>query len=94
MTTTTIRIDDDMKARVAAAAQNAGKTAHAFMVDAIAETLEQAEADEAFRRLGDERWEEVVATGLTVGLEETKAWLRARVRGENPPRPAARRVLP
>jgi hypothetical protein len=41
--TTTIRIDDELKARVAEAASRAGQTAHAFMLDAIAQTVVQAE---------------------------------------------------
>ena len=48
MSTTTIRIDDDLKVRVAAAAQRAGKTAHAFILDAISQTVEQVELDNAF----------------------------------------------
>jgi len=34
MSTTNIRMEDDLKARVAAA-QHAGRTAHAFILDAI-----------------------------------------------------------
>ena len=45
MTTTTIRLDDDLKSRVAAAARREGKTAHAFILEAIAQTVEQAELD-------------------------------------------------
>jgi len=51
MTTTTIRIEDDLKARVAAAAERAGKTAHAFILDAIAQTVEQAELDHECHRV-------------------------------------------
>jgi predicted transcriptional regulator len=39
MTTTTIRIDDDLKARVAAAAERAGKSTHAFILDARANRI-------------------------------------------------------
>jgi predicted transcriptional regulator len=90
MATTTIRIDDDLKARVAAAAERAGKTAHAFMLDAIISTVEQDETDEAFHRLADERWATVLETGQTVAWDDAKAWLEARSRGENPRRPAPR----
>ena len=38
MSTTTIRIEDELKARIAVAAQHAGKTAHAFILDAISQT--------------------------------------------------------
>ena len=88
--TTTIRIAAEMKARVAAAAARAGKTAHAFILDAIAQTVEQDEIDEAFHRLADERWANFLATGQSVPWDETKAWLEARARGEHPPRPAPR----
>jgi predicted transcriptional regulator len=89
--TTTIRIDDALKTRVAAAAQRTGKTPHGFILDAIAETVEQVEQDDAFHRLADERWAEILANGETVPLDAAKAWLEARSRGEHPPRPAARK---
>jgi predicted transcriptional regulator len=89
MTTTTIRIDDDLKARVAAAAERAGKTAHAFILDAIAQTVEQAELDDAFYRVADERWSKILATGKTVPWDKAKAWIEARSRGERPRKPVA-----
>ncbi len=88
---TTIRIEDDLKARVAAAAQRAGKTAHAFMLDAIAQTVERVELDEAFHRLAEERWANVLATGQTVPWDDAKAWLEARSRGECLHKPVARK---
>ena len=91
-TTTTICIEDDLKARVATAAERAGKTAHAFMLDAIARTVEQAELDDAFHRVADERWAKVLATGKTVPWDDAKAWLEARSRGEQPRKPAARKM--
>jgi predicted transcriptional regulator len=93
MTTTTIRIGDRLKARVAAAAERAGKTAHAFILDAIAQTVEQLELDDAFQRVADERWAKVLATGKTVPWEEAKTWLEARSRGERPRRPAVHRPV-
>ena len=90
MPTTTIRIEDDLKDRVAAAAARAGKTAHAFMVDAIAETVEHEELRDAFHRVADERWAQILVTGQTVPWEDGKAWLKARARGEKPERPKPR----
>ena len=89
--TTTIRLEEQLKARVAAAAERAGKTAHAFIRDAIAQTVEQAELDDAFHRLADERWANILATGETVGWDDVRDWLAARSRGEHPARPAARK---
>jgi predicted transcriptional regulator len=92
MTTTTIRLEEDLKTRVAAAAEKAGKTAHAFILDAISQTVEQAELDEAFHRVADERWAKVLSTGKTVAWNDAQAYLQARARGERPRKPAARRL--
>nr|WP_315191999.1 CopG family transcriptional regulator [uncultured Albidiferax sp.] len=91
MSTTTIRIEDDLKARVAAAAMQAGKTAHAFILDAIAQTVEQAELDNAFHAVADARWAQIRATGNTVPWDEARAYLLARAAGERPARPTARK---
>lgn len=91
MSTTTIRLEDDLKARVAAAAEHAGKTAHAFILDAIARTVEQAELDEEFHRVADRRWEKVLASGKTVPWKDARAYLEARARGKRPRKPLARR---
>ncbi|MEI6028455.1 MAG: DUF1778 domain-containing protein [Betaproteobacteria bacterium] len=89
-TTTTIRIEDDFKARVAAAAELAGKTSHAFILDAIAQHVEQVEIDAEFDRLANERWARVLSTGKTVPWDDAKAYLEARARGEKARRPAGR----
>ena len=92
MTTTTVRIEGGLKARAAAAAERAGKTAHAFIVDAIARTVEQVELDEEFHRIADQRWTKVLARGKTVPWEDAKSYLEARARGERPRKPAARKL--
>ena len=91
MSTTTIRLEDDLKARVAAAAEREDKTAHAFILDAIAQTVEQAELDAEFHRLADQRWANILATGKTVPWDAAKAWLEARSRGERPRKPVGRK---
>ena len=79
MSTTTIRIEDDLKARVAAAAQRAGKTAHAFILDAISQTVEQVELDNAFNATADQRWANIQSTGKTVPWDDAGAYLRFSV---------------
>ncbi len=90
-TTTTIRIEADLKARVAAAAERAGKTSHAFILDAIARTVEQTELDDAFHHVADERWAKLLATGKSVPWDKAKAYLESRSRGEQPRKPVARK---
>ncbi len=90
MSTTTIRIEDELKARIAAAAHRSGKTAHAFILDAIAQTVEQIEIDDEFHRLADERWAKVLATGKTVPWDDARVYLEARARGDKVRKPGAR----
>ena len=90
MSTTTIRIEEELKERLAAAAHLSGKTPHAFILDAIARTVEQVEIDTEFERLADERWAKTLATGKTVPWDAAKAYLEARARGEKARKPAAR----
>ena len=91
MATTTIRIEDELKSRVAVAAEIAGKTIHAFILDAISETVEQVELDAQFHAIAERRWANIVTTGKTVPWDATKDHLAARARGERSGRPAARK---
>ena len=90
MSTTTIRLEDELKTRINAAAAQAGKTAHAFILDALAQKVEQVELDHAFHAVADERWARIRATGRTVAWDEAKAYLGERAAGGRPKRPAAR----
>ena len=90
MQTTTIRLDDTMKERIAAAADHAGKSAHAFILDAISQTVEQVELDSEFNEIADERWKGILASGKTVSWEDAKAYLAAKSLGESPNKPLAR----
>jgi predicted transcriptional regulator len=92
MTTTTIRLEDDLKARVAAAAEREGKTAHAFILDAIAQTVEQAELDEEFQRVAETRWAKVLETGKTEPWDEAKVYLKSRAIDSGARKPAARKL--
>jgi predicted transcriptional regulator len=91
VSTTAIRIDDELKAKVAAAAEREGKTPHAFIVEAIARQVQQAEMDAEFHRVADARWAKVLASGKTVPWEKARAYLEARARGAKARRPSARK---
>ena len=81
MATITIRMEDELKARLTVAAARAGKSAHAFILDAIAHAVEQAEKDNALHALGQERWQAIEATGQTVPWDKAKAYLATRAEG-------------
>jgi predicted transcriptional regulator len=92
MATTTIRIPDDLKARVAAAAKRAGKSAHSFILEAIAEKAEQEERRSDFDAVAERRFAEIVASGKTVPWGEMRVYLEDRLAGKAARRPVAKKL--
>lgn len=92
MSTTTIRIEESLKERIAVAAERLGKSPHAFILDALSDAVERIELDEELHRLADERWAALLQTGESVSWSDTKTYLQARVQGEKSPRPSARKA--
>ena len=92
MSTTTIRIDSELKARIADVARRTGKTPHAFILEAISQTVERVEHEDELHRIADQRWATLLATGKTIPWDEAKAYLRAKSRGVQGRKPARRRL--
>lgn len=92
MTTTTIRLPEDLKARVAAAARRAGMTAHGFILEAIAEKTQQAELRADFDAVAEARYADIVSSGETIPWTEMRKYLEARIAGKAVKRPAARKM--
>lgn len=92
MTTTTIRMPDDLKARVAAAAKRSGTTPHGFMLEAIAEKAEQAELRADFDALAEDRYARIVDSGKTISWSEMRGYLEQRLAGKSVKRPLARKL--
>ncbi len=92
MSTTTIRLPDDLKARVATAAKKAGKSAHSFILEAIAEKADDAERYSEFHALADQRFAAIAGSGKTIPWSEMRAYLEERVAGKKPRRPLPRKL--
>jgi predicted transcriptional regulator len=92
MSTTTIRLPQDLKERVARAAERAGVSAHSFIVDAIAEKAAQEEARTDFHATAEARYAALAASGKTVPWSEMRQYLERRVAGKKPVRPKARKL--
>ena len=92
MSTTTIRLPEDLKARVAAAAERAGTTSHSFILDAIAEKADQVERREDFNDLAEKRYSQIVASGKTIPWKEMRSYLERRLTGKPARRPLARKL--
>lgn len=81
MSTTTIRLPDDLKARVAAAAKRAGKTTQGFIVEAIAEKAKASERRDDFHEVAEKRYAAIAAAGKTIAWSEMRTYLEERVAG-------------
>ncbi len=92
MSTTTIRLPDELKARIAAAAERAGKTPHALILEAIAEKAEEAERRSDFHAVAEQRFAAIAASGKSIPWTEMRRYLQARVAGKRPRRPAPRKL--
>ena len=92
MSTTTIRLPDDLKARVADAAKRAGTTAHGFILEAISEKTRQAEQRADFNSVAEGRYAEIVASGKTIPWAVMRKYMEARVAGADVKPPNARKL--
>jgi len=92
MSTTTIRVPQDLKERIARAAKRAGTTAHSFILEAIAEKAEQEERRGKFEDAAERRYAEIVASGKTVPWKEMRRYLERRLTGNKLARPKSRTV--
>jgi predicted transcriptional regulator len=91
MSTTTIRLEDGLKARLAKVAERGGSSPHAFILDAIARSVEEAELEAEFASLAERRWEAIATTGKTVNWDEARRYVGARAEGQRARRPVARK---
>jgi predicted transcriptional regulator len=94
MSTTTIRLPEDLKARVAAAAERAGTTSHSFILDAIAEKADQEERRGDFNDVAEKRYTHIIASGKTIPWNEMRSYLEERLAGKRVKRPVARKLAP
>jgi predicted transcriptional regulator len=94
MSTTTIRIPDDLKSRVADAAERAGTTPHSFILEAIKEKAEENEKFSDFRNVAETRFAALAASGETIPWEKMRHYLEERVEGKRARRPRADKLNP
>jgi predicted transcriptional regulator len=91
-TSTTLKLPDDLKQRVAEAAAATGKSPHAFMVEAIELQTQLAERRRAFIGSALAAEQEVAQYGVVYDGDEVLSYLKARLEGKKPARPRKRKL--
>ncbi len=92
MPTTTIRLPEDLKERVALAAERAGMTSHAFILEAIADRVDEQEHRNDFYDTAERRYAEIVASGRTIPWNKMRTYLEERLAGKKKTPPKARKL--
>jgi len=92
MSTTTIRLSDELKARIAQAAKQAGTTSHNFILEAIAEKAELSERRADFEGVAEQRYSQFLESGKSIPWEEARIYLKKRLAGKTVKRPVARKL--
>ncbi len=91
MSTTTLRLPDEVKERIDRLAAAQGKSAHALMVDTLDESTAAMERRIEFEAEAARRWAEYRRTGEYYAMEDVRSYVLARARGEDPPKPPLRK---
>lgn len=78
-TTTTIRLPAELKARIASAAERAGKTTHSLILEAITEKVEQEELRAGMDAEADARFANIAASGQTIPWADMRRYLEERI---------------
>lgn len=93
MTTTTIRLSEELKARVAEAAKRAGTTTHGFILEAIADKTALVEKRADVVQQAEARYENIIATEETIAWDEMKNYLKASIANADAPLPKSRKLV-
>ena len=91
MATTSIRLPDDLKARIAEAAKQVGTTTHNFILAAVSEKAKQIELRAEMEAVAAKRYADIVSSGETIAWDDMRVYLKARIAGNAAKRPLARK---
>ena len=91
-TSTTLKLPDELKDRVAEVAAAAGKSPHAFMLEAIELQTQLAERRRAFIKSALVAEQEVAQYGLVYDGDEVLSYLKTRLEGRKATRPRKRKL--
>jgi predicted transcriptional regulator len=90
--TTTIRLPEELKARLARLAELEGISTHSLILDAIAEKVDALERRHGFHEDARKRLAHLEETGMGIGWADMKRYLDARMAGEEVSPPASRPI--
>jgi len=85
--TTTLKLPEPLKARIAPLAEAAGKSPHAWMIEALEERVAQSESYAAFVAEALEAEQEMLRSGEAYAMEDVHRYLLDKLDGKPIKRP-------
>lgn len=82
MSTTSLKLPDELKERIVKLAEARGESPHAFMVEAIVEQTKRIEEDQAFLARAEASLKHYQETGISYAAEDVHAYIYAKLRGK------------
>ena len=87
--TTSLKLPDELKEKIATLAEGVAQTPHAYMVEAIAEKVARDEKRSAFVAAARRSREETERTGVVYAHDDVMRWFKARASGKKARKPRA-----
>jgi len=79
VTATTLKIPDDLKARLSALAEAEGKSPHAYMLEALEREARRAERRQEYLAAGDAALRDYEKTGIAYAMEDVERMFSGRL---------------
>jgi len=92
--TTTLKLPEKLKARIARLAKESKRSAHSLMIEALEREVTREESMKAFVRDALAAKADIESGGSVYRPEDVHAWMERLAKGEKPPRPAPWRKSP
>ena len=89
MSATTLKLPDELKARIVALATAQGKSPHAYMLEALEREAARAEWQQSFVQDALDAEREMQETGIAYDAEDVHAYITQLANGKKPKRPKA-----
>jgi|SRR5688572_7187269 len=84
---TTLKIPDELRARLAAQAEAEGKAPHAYMLEALREKADRADRRREYLSAGADALREYEHTGIAYAMEDVERYILGIAEGRKARRP-------
>ncbi len=84
---TTLKLPSDLRERLAAHAEAEGKSAHAYMLEALKEKVDRADRRREYLDAGAAALRDYNRTGIAYAMEDVEKYILGIAAGKKPSRP-------